>query len=593
MIGRSVLDIYADPVERDELIKEMMMSGRVVNHELTLKAKDGRRAISSVTGRVVYDTGGRPMGFAGVMRDITEWKQAEAALKASEERYRLLADSVMDNIWTFDLATMRYTYFSPSIKGMLGYDVEDALCHNMEDFLTPSCAEMVMRILSEELLEAEHRYDPSRMRVLELEQVHKNGGIVWTEVVVRFIYGPDHRPVGLLGVTRNISERKRLEQQLQKSQKMEFLGLLAGGVAHDLNNVLSGIVSYPELLLMDLPEDNKLRRPLQTMREAGLRAAAIVQDLLTIARGVATVNEPLNLNDLVTDYLASPECGALRRHHPGVAITTRLDPDLLNISGSSVHVRKVIMNLVSNAAEAIREQGEILIATENRYLDRTLKGYHEISNGEYAVVSILDTGEGISGEDLEKIFEPFYTKKKMGRSGTGLGLAVVWNVMQDHKGYIDVATTGQGTRFELYFPITRDPVAEKGVSVSVKDYMGRGERILVVDDVASQREISCRILDSLGYRAVAVASGEAAVEYLKNDSADLILLDMIMEPGINGHETYERIIANNPSQKAIIVSGFSETEDVKKTQRLGAGQYVKKPLTIERIGLAVREELGR
>jgi CheY-like chemotaxis protein len=181
----------------------------------------------------------------------------------------------------------------------------------------------------------------------------------------------------------------------------------------------------------------------------------------------------------------------------------------------------------------------------------------------------------------------------MGRSGTGLGLSVVWNVMQDHNGYIDVKTGGQGTAFELYFPVTRDALLKKDVQVSITDYMGNGETVLVVDDVASQREISCRILDILGYRSVSVASGEAAVAYLKENAVDLLLLDMIMDPGINGHETYERIIKNHPGQKAIIVSGFSETEDVQKAQALGAGQYIKKPLTLEKIGLAVKEELKK
>ena len=360
------------------------------------------------------------------------------------------------------------------------------------------------------------------------------------------------------------------------------MGLLAGGVAHDLNNVLSGIVSYPELILMDLPEDSKLRKPIETMQESGHRATAIVQDLLTVARGVATTKEPLNLNDLISDYLNSPEFKKLEQFHPTVTVKTSLDTDLLNINGSHVHIRKVVMNLVSNASEAIEGSGNVTISTMNRYIDRPLRGYDDVNIGEYAVLSVSDDGSGISSDDLERIFEPFYTKKVMGRSGTGLGLAVVWNVMQDHQGYIDVKSDENGTTFELYFPITRDEISDKDLSIPIKDYKGNGETILVVDDVESQRDISCKMLDALGYKTKAVSSGEEAVEYLKEHTADLILLDMIMDPGINGLETYERIIKIHPNQKAIIVSGFAETDEVKEAQKLGAGQIHKKAVYIRK-----------
>jgi CheY-like chemotaxis protein len=327
------------------------------------------------------------------------------------------------------------------------------------------------------------------------------------------------------------------------------------------------------------------------MQTSGHRATAIVQDLLTVARGAAVTKEPLKLNDLISDYLDSPEFKKLKRFHPTVTVNISLDADLLNIDGSPVHIRKVVMNLMSNASEAIEGNGNVTISTMNRYIDRPLRGYDDVKIGEYAVLSVSDVGSGISSEDLEKIFEPFYTKKVMGRSGTGLGLAVVWNVMQDHQGYIDVKSDKNGTTFELYFPITREEISDKDLSIPIKDYKGNGESILVVDDVENQREISCKMLDTLGYKAKAVSSGEEAVEYLKENTADLLLLDMIMDPGINGLETYERVIEIHPNQKAIIISGFAESDEVKEAQKLGAGRYIKKPVTLERIGLSVKEEL--
>jgi CheY-like chemotaxis protein len=251
------------------------------------------------------------------------------------------------------------------------------------------------------------------------------------------------------------------------------------------------------------------------------------------------------------------------------------------------------MNLMSNGSEAIEGSGTVTISTMNRFIDKPLRGYDKVNIGEYVVLSVSDDGSGVPLDDLERIFEPFYTKKVMGRSGTGLGLAVVWNVVQDHKGYVDVTSNENGTIFELYFPIIRAEISDKAMSLPINDYKGNGEIILVVDDVKSQREISCMMLDTLGYKTKAVRSGEEAIEYLKENTVDLLLLDMIMDPGINGRETYERIIESHPKQKAIIVSGFAETEDVKEAQKLGTGKYIKKPLTLEKIGMTVKEELEK
>ena len=182
----------------------------------------------------------------------------------------------------------------------------------------------------------------------------------------------------------------------------------------------------------------------------------------------------------------------------------------------------------------------------------------------------------------------------MGRSGTGLGMAVVWGTVKDHKGYINVQSTeGKGTTFTLYFPITRKEVSRDKSLISIEDYMGKGESILVVDDVEEQREIAYRILKKLGYSVTSVSSGEEAIDYMKNNSADLLILDMIMDPGIDGLDTYKQILELHLGQKAIIASGFSETNRVKEAQRLGAGAYVKKPHILEKIGLAVRTELDK
>ena len=264
----------------------------------------------------------------------------------------------------------------------------------------------------------------------------------------------------------------------------------------------------------------------------------------------------------------------------------------MNMLGSPVHLSKTVMNLVTNAAEAIHDIGEIIISTENRHVDKFLNGFDKIQQGDYIALRVSDTGIGIPSKDLERIFEPFYTKKVMGKSGTGLGMAVVWGTVKDHKGYIDVRSVeGKGTTFTLYFPVVRQELPGDEAAFSIQDIMGKGETILVVDDVETQREIATQMLTKLGYSVVSVSSGEEAVDYMKNHVADLVVLDMIMEPGMDGLDTYKKILEIHPRQKAIITSGYSETQQVKEAQKLGATSYIKKPYLLEKIGNVIRTEL--
>ena len=600
IIGKNWFDSFLPDSIKDQTktVFNRLMAGEIEPieyYENAVVTKFGEERIIAWHNTILADDEGNIFGTLSSGEDITKHKQTEVAL---QEAYRIINRSKAVAFLWKNAEGWPVEFVSDNVNELFGYKAEDFTSGKIAylEVVHPDDLERVEKevtTFSAEKGREEFTHDPYRV-------LTRDGELKWVDDMT-FIRRDENEDITHYeGIVLDISERVRaehekesLQDKLQRSQKMESLGILAGGVAHDLNNVLSGIVSYPELILMDLPEDSKFRKPIETINESGHRAAAIVQDLLTMARGVATPKEPLNLNDIVSDYLNSPEFKKLEHFHPTVMVNTCLDTDLLYMDCSQVHIRKVVMNLVSNASEAIEDSGNVIISTMNRYLDRPQRGYDLVNTGEYVVLSVSDNGSGISSDDLERIFEPFYTKKVMGRSGTGLGLAVVWNTVQDHRGYIDVASDECGTTFELYFPITRDELAGKDLLIPIEDYKGNGETILVVDDVASQREISCKMLDALGYKAKAVSSGQKAVAYLKENTIDLLMLDMIMDPGISGRETYERIIEIHPNQKAIIVSGFAETDEVRETQKLGAGKYIRKPLTLEKIGLAIKEELGK
>ncbi len=358
--------------------------------------------------------------------------------------------------------------------------------------------------------------------------------------------------------------------------------------------MLAGLVSYPELVLMDMPEDSPYRKHILKIQKAGEKAAAIVQDLLTLARRGVVVKEVVNLNDVISEYLNSPEYDHLKSLHPDVHVRTRLEKEVPNILGSPTHLFKSIMNLLNNAAEAMPDGGDIHMVTEHRYIHHPSNGGIGMEKGDYVVLTVSDNGIGIPPADIDHIFEPFYTKKEMGRSGTGLGMAVVWGTVRDHEGHIDVQSTeGTGTTFTLYFPADHTPVAEAAPTSLLQPLTGNGETVLVVDDMADQRRIVAGMLKQLGYSVATVSSGPAAVEYVRHQPVDLLILDMLMTPDMDGLDTYRNILEIRPNQKAIIASGFSETDRVKALQALGAGAYIKKPFLLKTLGEAVKAELQK
>lgn len=504
--------------------------------------------------------------------------RTEEALRYSESIYSTLVNHAGEAI--FVSQDFQIKFANPKTAEFTGIDIESLVGKPLLQFVHPDDLSTMKRF-------AQQQSDPSTTtNSRSFRMINKKKGLLWVHInSTPITWENQHATLNFL---HDISERTKLAEQLRRSERMETIGMLAGGVAHDLNNILTGLVSYPDLLLMDIPENNALRKPLLAMKRSGKRAALIVQDLLTLARRNVPGMDVVQLNTVVRDYLDSPEFIELTKGHPGIKIENRPAQDLLNIRGSAVHLSKIVMNLISNAAEACDHNDTIIISTANQYVDQAVKGYEEIKEGIYAVLRVCDSGHGISPSDIAHIFEPFYSKKVMGRSGTGLGMAVIWGTVKDHNGYIDLKSTpGQGTEVCIYFPVTREAVIQPAEQ-SISELKGNGERILIIDDVKEQQEVGILILTRLGYEARAVSTGEDGVREFKNNPADLVILDMILPGSMDGLDTYKEIIKINPGQKTLITSGFTQTERVREMQRLGAGRYLRKPYTMTDIGQAIK-----
>ena len=535
-----------------------------------------------------------PVGAQMVFVNITERKEAEEALRKSEDRFRTLIQRSSDVITILDTKG-RITYNSPSAEGIFGYPLETFPGKSFLKFIHPDDQALV-RSRFAGLMDKTNQGDTTEFRGLRGDGTWRTFETLGKNLI-------DYDGInGVVFITRDITERKQAEEErrillerLHRVEKIESLGTLAGGVAHDLNNVLGVLVGYTQLMLTKIEKDNPLTKYLHNILKSSEKGTAIIQDMLTMARrGVNVSTEVVNLNNIISDFLQTPEFDRIQSYHPHVTFDKVLAGDLLNMKGMPVHLGKALMNLISNATEAITDKGEVTITTGNCYLDKPLSDGTEVRRGDYVALTICDSGQGISPSDIGRIFEPFYTKKVMGRSGTGLGLSVVWGTIKDHDGYIDVQSEpGRGSTFTIYFPATHETIdSKRPKDMSPDTYMGRGESVLVIDDIHDQREVATSMLSKLGYQVKAMASGEDAVDYMNHQSTDVLVLDMLMEPGIDGLETYKRILKKHPGQKAIIVSGFSETARVKQAMKLGAGAYVQKPYLLENIGMALRKVLS-
>ncbi len=511
---------------------------------------------------------------------------ANKKLQESEERYRSLYDNAPVAYFSINPDTAAIINCNLAATRLLGYTRAQLLGSSWLDYFSNDHGN---RARGQWIYQALQRGQAIHSE--EVKLVRKTAQTVWANLSMEPFRDSQGQLIEGRCVLIDISESKKLEEKLRKSQRLEAMGTLAGGVAHDLSNILSAIVSYPDLLLMDITPESNIYEPLNKIKAAGARATAIVHDLLTLASLGLQFTEVIDINTVVKEFIKSPECENTLINHPTLRIKTTLDDHLNAVRGSAVHMTKTLMNIVINAAEAMPSGGEIEITTRNQPTAPMGKG-QVTEVGPFVVLTVKDNGVGIAKEDLEHIFEPFFTKKVMGRSGTGLGMAIVWATIQEHKGHIEIESeVGKGTTVRIFIPATKEVRIQQGSVPDITNMMGHGETILLVDDEDDHRDIATQMLARLGYSVTVAESPQEAFDFTTQTPPDLIVLDMVMGADIDGLAIYRKILSIRPHQKALIVSGFSETARVKEALELGAGAFLNKPFGMKEIALAVRQVL--
>lgn len=524
----------------------------------------------------IFNADGDLEALEGFITDVTRQTGAFDALKNSEERFRTLFETATDAIFIKN-RELRYVMVNPAMEKIFGHTGEDMIGKSFEDLFGHSMSEDInrvdRRVLDGDIVDVEETLPiRSENRILSVIKVPMRGS--------------DGDIIGLCGIARDITETRRMQAFTERAQRLETAGRIAGQVAHDFNNLLGPLMAYPELIRSGLPPDSPIVKYANDIERAAEQIADINQQLLTLGRRGHYNQDPLNLNDAVRQILA--------QMHPipeSLTVTTDLADNLLAIRGGQAQLIRIIVNLINNARDAMQDIGHLTITSENYYAETRSGKCGAIPGGEYVRLAIADTGHGMDEKTMARIFDPFYTTKATDRRrGSGLGLSVVHAVVEDHHGYLDLDShLGDGTTFYIYFPITRENIETKRPDQVV----GGTESILVIDDDPLQREVCLRLLDQLGYDSRAVDSGEAAIELCGCENFDLVILDMIMPTGLDGTDTFRHLRQNCPEQKAILASGFAQSERVEEALALGAGSFIRKPLTLRSLAAAVRAELDR
>jgi len=544
---------------------------------------DERLALEAVrSGAQDYLVKGRIEGhlLARVLRYAVERKRAELELLAREERFRALVEHSADAIALLDRAGT-ITYATPSTERVLGYRAEQVLGRNAMELIHPDD----VAVVSGHLLGLQDR--PGAVVALDARYRHQDGSWRFGECsVANRLSDPTVRALVLN--YREITERRRLEEQLRQAQKMEAVGRLAGGVAHDFNNVLTAIFGYADLLNEELPEGHQARRDLDEIRKAAQRASTLTRQLLAFSRQQVLQPMVLNLNDLVEDI----QNMLVRLVAEDIQLRLRLEPSAGNVRADAGQIQQVLMNLVVNARDAMPSGGKLLVETANTELSEQYAESHQpVVSGAYVMLAVSDSGVGMDAETRARIFEPFFTTKEKGR-GTGLGLSTVYGIVKQSGGYVWVySEPGRGTTFKIYLPRVDAPAESLAPPREAGTLVGT-ETILLAEDDEMLRPLSKGLLEKLGY---SVLDAENAVQALALANAhvgpiQLLVADVVM-PGASGRELARRLAQSRPDTRVLYVSGYTDDAIVHHGMLEPGLNFLQKPFTPAALARKVREVL--
>ncbi len=535
-----------------------------------------------ITNFLVRDAAGARF-TGGVALEITTQKQLEEELRRAEESLRLLIDGVQDyGILMLDpdghVATWNH-----GARRLLGYPAEQIVGADFRCFYPQEDIASDKPAAELEAARASGRSEREGWRV------RKDGTWFWANAIITPLHDPAGRHLGFAKVIRDLTEPRRMEEQLRQAQKMDAIGSLAGGVAHDFNNILSVILSYSQLLVEDLQPEDPMRADLEEIRAAGLRAAELTQQLLAFGRKQILQPRPLNLNDIMmgTERMLRRLVGA------HVELTFLAAPDLGLANVDPGQIEQVIVNLVVNARDAMPGGGKLMVETDNVELNEAYAATHMgVTPGPYVVLAVSDTGTGMDEATRTRMFEPFFTTKERGK-GTGLGLSTVFGIVRQSGGHIWVySEPGAGTTFKIYFPRTRNPAASMGVSHPSTGPTRGTETILLVEDDERVRAVALNILRRHGYHVLEAQSGGDALLLCEQHGATihLMLTDVVM-PRMSGRQLAERLKVLRPAMKVLYMSGYTDNAIVHHGVLDSGVAFLQKPLTPDKLTRKVREVL--
>ena len=520
---------------------------------------------------------------SGYRKAIQKLHLSEELLRASERKYRSLVESIPDIIIALDLDGA-INYVGPRWKKILGHEDSEVLGKYFIQFAPVEDHPLLIQVFKEV------RNNKKSVENIRWQYFRKDGQVFYFSGSSAPILDEQGNMVGSMVIARDITEYKKLEEQLLQAQKMDSIGNLAGGIAHDFNNLLGGILGYASFVKKKMSLEDPLYHSVNSIERTAEQAAELTKQLLGFARRGKYQVKPINCNALIQDLIQFLGRTIDKR----ITLQVELDPQLHLIEGDEAQLQQSLINICLNARDAMPSGGTLKLVTGNQILSKEIylnqRGWKE---GDYVRITLSDTGTGIPREIQSQIFEPFFTTKEPGR-GTGLGLSMVYGIIQNHGGYIDLKSEPeQGTTFELFLPsITGAVITEESPVLHPTVTPKGSETVLIVDDEDIIRQLGADILEDVGYKVILATRGEEAIRLYQQQGKDidLVVLDVVM-PGMGGKETFRKLKEINPKIKVLLSSGYSTDGEVGEILKEGVEGMVQKPYKDEELIEKVREIL--